>query len=95
MLSSYHVAFVVLSNTNRVYLARTTASNPKTQPTPQMPTSEERAAQKAQAQADIERAKAIVEELERAEEEERKRAEEEERKQVEEEAKKKCEEEEK
>ena len=60
-----------------------------------MSTPEERAAQKAQAQADIERAKAIVEELERAEEEERKRAEEEERKRVEEEARKKCEEEEK
>src|SRR6202046_1885377 len=60
-----------------------------------MSTPEERAAQKAQAQADIERAKDIVEERERAEEEERKRAEEEERKRVEEEARKKCEEEEK
>ena len=43
-----------------------------------MLTPEERAAMKAQAVADRERAQAIVDEMERAEEEERKRAEEEE-----------------
>ena len=43
-----------------------------------MPTPEERAAQKAKAQANIERARAEILEVERVEEEERKRAEEEE-----------------
>ena len=58
-----------------------------------MPTPEERAAQKAKLMADMARARAEMEEMERAEEEERKRAEEEEKQRVEEEKRRREEEE--